>query len=342
MEGTMKCAIYKGIKDVAMEERPIPQIGEKDVLVKILRAGICGSDVGAYLHGGQYYGVNVGSEFGHEMVGKIVEKGCAVADDINVGDVVFVEPTKAKKAGITVADMCGAFSEYVNVENAERDVNIYVLKKDINLDEAVLVEPVSVGTQGAVAVEPDLDEKVVVLGAGTIGLSAAAGLIARGLKNVAVVDRDKQRLEKAKQLGCIAIDTNEGNLKEMLINTFGQFPGYFPLPDVDMYVEAAGAPTLFEECFSYAREGTRYSILSVYSRDLTISGSPFIMSQAKIYGSRGYQPATIKEVIDHITNRKTSIGTIVTQKYKHEDFPEAIKEAASGRQIKVVIDYEMK
>ncbi len=341
MKGTMKCAIYKGIKNVAMEEKPIPQIGEKDVLVKILRAGICGSDVGAYLHGGLYYGVNEGSEFGHEMVGRIVEKGCAVANDISIGDIVFVEPTKAKKAGTVVADMCGAFSEYVNVENAEKDVNIYVLEKDINLDEAVLVEPVAVGTQGAITVKPGLDEKVVVLGAGTIGLSAAAGLIARGLKNVAVVERDKQRLEKAKQLGCITIDTNEGNLKEMLIKTFGQFPGYYPLPDVDMYVEAAGAPALFEECFSYAREGTRYSILSIYNRDLTISGSPFVMSQAKIYGSRGYQPDTIKEVIDHITNKKTPIGTLVTKKYKHENFPEAIAEAASGRQIKVVIDYEM-
>lgn len=341
MEGTMKCAVYQGIEQVTMEERPIPKIGSKDVLVKVLRAGICGSDVGAYLHGGMYYGVNDGSEFGHEMVAKVVEKGAEVADDINLGDIVFVEPTKAKKAGIGVADMCGAFSEYVNVENAACDVNIYVLDKDINLDEAVLVEPVSVGTQGAVTVEPKLDEKVVVLGAGTIGLSAAAGLIARGLKNVAVVDRDEQRLEKAKQLGAIAINTNNGNLKEQLIDTFGAAPGYFPLPDVDMYVEAAGAPALFEECFGYAREKTRYSILSVYSRNLDLVSMPFIMSQAIIYGSRGYESSTIKEVIDHITNKKTPIGTLVTKKYKHEDFPEAIAEAASGRQIKVVIDYEM-
>ena len=51
MEGKMKCAIYYGIKNVKMEERDIPKIGSKDVLVKVLRAGICGSDTGAYLHG---------------------------------------------------------------------------------------------------------------------------------------------------------------------------------------------------------------------------------------------------------------------------------------------------
>ena len=341
MEGTMKCGIYKGIEKVAVEERPIPQIGPKDVLVKVLRAGICGSDTGAYLHGGIYYGVNDDAEFGHEMVAKVVEKGAEVADDINIDDIVFVEPTKAKPEGLPVADMCGGFSEYVNVINAVRDVNIYVLEKDINLDEAVLVEPVAVGTQGAVAVEPKLDEKVVVLGAGTIGLSAAAGLIARGLKNVAVVDRDEQRLAKATELGAVAINTTNGNLKDMLIEVFGACPGYEPVPDVDLYVEAAGAPALFEECFGYARERTRYSVLSVYSRNLNMTGRPFVMNQAMIYGSRGYEPSTIKEVIDHITNKKTPIGTLVTRKYKHADFAEAIAEAASGRQIKVVIDYEM-
>lgn len=341
MEGTMKCGIYKGIEQVAIEERPIPQIGPNDVLVKVLRAGICGSDTGAYLHGGMYYGVNDNSEFGHEMVAKVVEKGSEVADDINIDDIVFVEPTRAKKAGIMVADMCGGFSEYVNVENAKRNDNIYVLDKNINLDEAVLVEPVAVGTNGVIMKEPGLDEKVVILGAGTIGLSAAAGLIARGLKNIAVVDVNETRLEMAKKLGAIPVNGKDGKLDEQLINIFGKFPGYFPKPDVDMYVDAAGAPALLSEAFNYAREKTRYVVLSVYGGDLTINPGMFIRSQASIYGSRGYTPETILEVIDHITNKKTPIGLLVTKKYKPSEFVEAMAEAASDRQVKVIIDYEM-
>ena len=275
------------------------------------------------------------------MVAKIIEKGEEVADNLNLGDIVFVEPTKAKKAGIGMADMCGAFSEYVNVENAERNVNLYVLDKEINLDEAVLVEPVAVGTNGVIMQEPGLDEKVVVLGAGTIGLSAAAGLIARGLKNVAVVDINETRLEMAKQLGAIAINGKDGDLHEQLINIFGSFPGYNPQPDVDMYVDAAGAPALLSKTFNYAREGSRYVVLSVYGGNLTINPGAFIMSQAKIYGSRGYTPATITEVIDHITNKKTPIGLLVTKKYKPSEFIEAMEEASSGRQVKVIIDYEM-
>ena len=72
-----------------------------------------------------------------------------------------------------------------------------------------------------------------------------------------------------------------------------------------------------------------------------LNGMVFLASPPHIYGSRGYEASTIKEVIDHITNKKTPIGTLVTKKYKHADFVEALEEASSGRQIKVVIDYEM-
>ena len=75
MQKTMKSAIYYGVQDVRIEERPVPAVGDNDVLVKNLRAGICGSDVGIFMHGGENYGVFPGSQFGHEMVGKIVEKG---------------------------------------------------------------------------------------------------------------------------------------------------------------------------------------------------------------------------------------------------------------------------
>ena len=108
-----------------------------------------------------------------------------------------------------------------------------------------------------------------------------------------------------------------------------------------MYVDAAGAPALVEECFNYAREKTRYSIVSFLMK-VELNGMVFLASQPHIYGSRGYEASTIKEVIDHITNKKTPIGTLVTKKYKHADFVEALEEASSGRQIKVVIDYEMK
>lgn len=342
MAEMMKCAIYNSIKNVTVEERPIPEVTSKDVLVKVLRAGICGSDVGIYNHGGENYGVFSGSQFGHEMVGEIVQKGSEVADNIQVGDIVFVDPVMSQHGGIAGSVMAGAFSEYSLVQDAVLDVNIYQLGKDADLDKAVIIEPMSVGVQGAVAYDPKKQDKVVVLGAGPIGLGATAGLIGRGLNNVVVVDRNEMRLEKAEQLGAKTINTAKENLKEKLIEIFGAYPGYFPIPDVDMYIDAAGAPALLSEVFNYARNKTKYGIVAVFNK-VELSGQPFIAAQPMIYGSQGYIHETIVEVIDHILHEKTNIASImVTHKFKHEDIAEALEFASSGKGIKVIIDYEMK
>lgn len=339
MAKMMKCAIYHGVQDVRIEERPIPQVQSTDVLVKVLRAGICGSDVGIYMHGGENYGLMPNSQFGHEMVGKVVEKGSDVDDGIQIGDTVFVDPVMSQRGGVAGSIMAGAFSEYALVQDAKLDVNLYKLDKSVDLDKAVIIEPMSVGVQGAVAFNPTPLDKAVVLGAGPIGLSSAAGLIGRGLKHVVVVDINDKRLEKAQRLGAKTVNTKKENLKDKLIEYFGAFPGYFPLPDVDLYVDAAGAPSLLAEVFGYARYGTKYAIVAVFGQ-VTLPGQPFIAAQPVIYGSQGYTHDTIVEVIDHITRNKTDIASIVTDKFKHADIDKALKRAASGEGIKVIIDYE--
>lgn len=371
MKGMMNCAIYYGVGDVRMEQRPIPQIGEKDVLVKILRAGICGSDTGAYLYGGEAAGIFKGQQFGHEMIGRIVEKGKDVADDIQVDDIVFVDPLVASKTGIFMADMTGGFSEYVKVEEARTNYNIYVLDENIDLDAAAIIEPLSVGTRGATCTNPGLNDKVVILGAGTIGLSAAASLIARGMKNVVVVDQVDWRLDKAASLGAHVINTSKENMVEKLIEYFGALPHSAPfrpedldpnllmqvmefakkanlsfssqLPDIDLVVDCAGALPLLQQCFNLAKPKTKYVIVAVYHKEIVLNPNIFIMNEPVVTASKGYVHETIVEVIDHITKEKTNIKTIVTKKFKHADFVEAMKAACDAKNnIKVIIDYDMK
>lgn len=368
MEGTMKSAIYYGIHDVRMEEKSIPKITEKDILVKVLRAGICGSDTGAWIHGGEPTGIFPGNPFGHELVGRVVEKGKEVGDDINIDDIVFIEPLNATNAGTIMCDMYGGFGEYVKVENARIHKNVYVLDKNIDLDEAVLIEPLCVGTKAAICMNPQIDDKVVVLGAGTIGLSAAAALIARGMKNVTVVDQNDWRLDKARELGAKVINTAKEDLNEKLIEYYGeaknvgtnmqyvdpkvlqQFIEFTQKagmnlsgkkPDVDLFVDAAGAFPLLEQCFNNAKHNAKFSIVAVYGRKLEFAGGNFIKNEPVIRGSQAYNHEVIMEVIDHIVNKKTPIKTIVTSKFKHDDFVEAIDTASKGdHNIKVIIDYE--
>ncbi len=371
--GTMKCGVYYGIENVKLEEREIPKLeNENDVLVKILRAGICGSDTGAYWHGGLRYGIYKGCIFGHEFVGRIVEKGANVADDIQVGDIVFVEPTKSKRGGMFLADVCGGFAEYVVVEDAKKEYNIFPLKKDVDLDVAAIIEPLAVGTQGALCTNPKEEDNVVVLGAGSIGLCAAAGLINHGIKNVIVIDRNDWKLERARNLGAKTINCKTEDVAERLCELCGEFkankmnpayidPNVFKVigemaaeagmdptkrvtvkrPNVQLYVDCAGAKDLLVMALGLCAEGTKYSVVSVYTEPVPFPGGMF-MDEPQIVGSAGYTKETILEVIDHVENYRTPLKNIITSYYPLEEFETAMEKAAvkANKNIKVVVNCE--
>lgn len=272
------------------------------------------------------------------MVSQIVEIGEDVQENIQIGDIVFIDPILSTENGAAGSVMTGAFSEYAVVKNAKLNYNIYPLDKDCDLDTMAIIEPFCVGNKAATMITPTINDKVVVLGAGTIGLCAAASLLARGLTNVVVVDRDENRLDIAKTIGAKVVNTTNENLKEALIRLLGTYPGYFPVPDVDMYIEAAGSKELLKTVFDYSREKTRYCVVSMMP-EITINGINFISTQPMIYGSRGYEHDNIIEVIDCLKQRKTKINEIITGKYSIDDFPKAILAAPSGKEIKVIIDF---
>lgn len=367
MNGKMKAGVYYGIKNLVLEEVDIPQIAENDVLVKMVKAGICGSDTGAFLHGGVRYGVWDGMVEGHEGIGRIVEKGANVSDDLNIGDLVFVEPTRAHKAGKIEADVLGTFGEYILVQDAKKDDNIYVVKSDTDLDLAALIEPLAVGTQGALCTNPQPEDNVVVLGAGTIGLCAAAGLINHGIKNVVVVDRNEWKLEIARKIGAKTVNSREENVGEKLVEIFGAYVNNTTKmqyadprimkqlmamntagasrvsgvkPNVQLFVDCAGAKELLMQSLAFSTEGTKYVIVSVYSEPLEINGGIF-MGEPQFIGSAGYRPDTIKEVIDHVENERTPIRNIITAQYSIDELTTAMEKAAykENKNIKVIINF---
>jgi len=314
------------------------------------------------------YGVWDGMVEGHEGIGRIVEKGANVKDDLNVGDLVFVEPTRAHKAGKIEADVLGTFGEYILVQDAVKNDNIYVVKPDTDLDLAALIEPLAVGTQGALCTNPKPEDNVVVLGAGTIGLCAAAGLINHGIKNVVVVDRNEWKLEIARKLGAKTINCKEEDVGEKLVEIFGEYVNNTTKmqyadsrimkqlmamssagasrvsgkkPNVQLFIDCAGAKELLMQSFAFATEGTKYVIVSVYSENLEINGGLF-MGEMQVIGSAGYRPDTILEVIDHVENERTPIRNIITAQYPVDELVTAMEKAAykENKNIKVLVNFE--
>lgn len=336
----MKAAIYYGKNDIRIEERPIPTVGSKDVLVHNLRGGICGTDINIVKVGAGNMGISHGAEFGHEMVGEVVQVGADVSADIKVGMRVGINPITAKRVGRRKSLECSGFSQYVLIEDAALDVNLYEMDPTIPLETAVLMEPLSVGRHGAFRVNPQPTDKVVVLGAGTIGLSAAASLIAEGIPNVCVVDIDDWRLHKAAELGAVTVNSMKEELAEGLTKHFGSVNVYGQVvPDVDVFIDAAGAPVLFENVMKIVKPQAKISIIAVYKNEVPVSLAQIMSKELQIQGASGYTHEDISKVIDHLTHKKTNIANIVTQVYKLDDIQEAFNVAIEAKEaIKVVID----
>jgi 2-desacetyl-2-hydroxyethyl bacteriochlorophyllide A dehydrogenase len=335
----MKVGIYHGQNSVGIEERPIPQVGAKDALIRILAGGICGTDINI-VKAGSEMGIRFGSEFGHEMFGEIVELGSDAESDLKVGMRVGVNPITAKRAGRRYSLEVGAFSQYVLIEDAALNYNLYEFDDSVSATEAVLMEPMSVGFHGAFSVLPKLGEKIVVLGAGPIGLSAAAGLIGEGIKDVCVVDIDNWRLDKAKELGALTVNTSTETLAEGLIKHFGEVNVYgVSVPNVDAFVDAAGAPILFEQVMQIVKPQARITIIAVYKNEVPISLAQVMSKEVNIVGASGYTHEDIVKVIEHINDKKTNISTMVTQTYKLEDIQAAFDKAIAAKEtIKVIVD----
>ncbi|MBY3620734.1 zinc-binding dehydrogenase [Acinetobacter sp. CUI P1] len=335
----MKVGIYHGQNSVGIEERPIPQVGPKDALVRILAGGICGTDINI-VKAGSEMGIRFGSEFGHEMFGEIALLGSDAETDLKVGMRVGVNPITAKRAGRRYSLEVGAFSQYVLIEDAALNYNLYEFNDSVSATEAVLMEPMSVGFHGAFSVQPKHGDKIVVLGAGPIGLSAAAGLIGEGIKDVCVVDIDHWRLDKAKELGALTVNTSTESLAEGLIKHFGEVNVYgVSVPNVDAFVDAAGAPILFEQVMQIVKPQARIAIIAVYKNEVPISLAQVMSKEVNIVGASGYTHEDIVKVIDHINDKKTNISTIVTQTYKLEDIQAAFDKAIAAKEtIKVIVD----
>lgn len=334
----MKAGIYHGQQDVRVEELPLPSIGESDVLLRNLRGGICGTDINIVKAGSQM-GIRFGQQFGHELFGEVVQVGAAVKD-IEIGALVGVNPITAKRAGRRYSLEVGGFSQYVVIEDAKLYYNLYPFADGVTPEEAVLMEPMSVGFHGAFSVAPQVGERIVVLGAGPIGLSAAAGLIGEGIADVAVVDVDDWRLAKAAELGAKTVNTKNVSLAAGLSAVFGTVNVYgIDMPNVDAFIDAAGAPALFEQVMQIVKLQARIAIIAVYKQEVPVSFAQVMSKEVKIVGASGYTHEDIMRVINHINCKKTPILTMVTHVYPLDQLQQAFNQAIDAKEtIKVIVD----
>lgn len=324
----MKAAVYLGKEKVEVRDLPDPVCGDNDVVIKNIYSSICGTDVAVYTKGPNTgHKINVGGEFGHETVSRIVEVGKNVTD-FKVGERVYPYPRFAKN-DTRRAGTIGGFSEYILVPSAKREHSLYAVPEEIPDRLACLIEPFTVGCRAARRGEPQQGESAVVFGCGTIGLAAAVALKYFGMDQVMLCDVSDFRLRIAENLGFCVCNTERESFIGKAADYFGTAPSLAGMaPDIDCWIDAAGAESILDSFMEHGKIISRFVAVAVNNKPRQLDLLHMTYSQKSIIGSGGYFPEDVRDVMKIMASGRWDLESIITQEFPLEQISEAIRTAA--------------
>jgi len=335
----MKVSMVTGPGKVEVVDAAQPEVGPTDVLVRMRACGICGSDA-FYITIGGIPPRQGCTPLGHEPAGEVVDVGAEVTG-IVVGDHVVVNPMAAPSGIIGNGGAAGALADFLLVEDAVRGVSLEVIPDHIPFEVAALNEPMAVARHGANRCRPNPGDKVVVFGAGPIGLGAVLAFKSLGAGHVVVVDLLSARLSKALEIGADAvINSAEEDVLARLIELHGEGDAMFGgRAGSDVYLDAAGAKAVVDTALAVAKNGATLGIVGVHKEPVPIELVNVMSSELTIVGSMGY-PAEIFEVTKDLVANWEKYALIVSHTIPFADVDVALQLASTpGAAVKVVVTF---
>ena len=336
----MKSVLVTGEGTTAIVEVDVPTAGPADVLVKVKACGICGSDT-FYIARGGIPPREGATPIGHEPAGEVVEVGADVVG-ISVGDHVVINPIASRQALIGSGGPQGALSDYLLIENAVLGTHLATIAKDVPWQVAALNEPMAVARHAVNRTNPQPGDKVVVFGAGPIGLGAAIGYKLSGASSVVVVDIQPARLEKALAVGADAvINSLEEDVVARLTELHGAGASAMghPRAGTDIYLDAAGAPAVIDTALAAAKHRATLGVVAVHKHPVPIDFQAILASEVTIVTSMGY-PTEIFEVTNEIAENWEKFAVIVSDTFDFADVDQALTLAGTpGAADKVVVTF---
>lgn len=311
MSKTMQAAVLRGIEDLVIEERPVPQPGPDEVLVQVAAVGVCGSDVHYYKHGriGDFV-VTSPMILGHESSGVVVATGARVDRD-RVGQRVSVEPgvpdlTCAQcLAGqynlcpnmrfFATPPIDGSLAEFVTVHSAFA----HPIPDSMSNDAAALLEPLSVGVWACRKGRVTAGSRVLVTGGGPVGLVAAQCALAFGATEVAVADLNPHRLALAAELGATATV----NVTESPLSTSQYEP--------DVLLECSGHPGATLDGLRSVVRGGRAVLVGMGGDELPVPLGHIQAREIELTGTFRYAN-TWPTAISLVSSGRVDVDALVT------------------------------
>ncbi|MDB6037643.1 MAG: tdh, partial [Verrucomicrobiales bacterium] len=289
---TMKALVKAEAKPgLWLKEVPVPEIGINDVLIRVDRTGICGTDLHIYKWDAwAQKTIPVPMVVGHEFVGEVVKAGSNVSDFFP-GDVVSAE-------GHVVCGRCrnclagrrhlckdtkgigvnrdGAFAEYISVPMT----NVWHHKHDIDRDVAAIFDPFGNAVHTALSFDL-LGEDVLITGAGPIGIMAVAIAKHAAARSVVITDVNDYRLDLAKKMGAtVALNVKTGDLRDVQ-KTLGMKEGF------DVGLEMSGSPSALHTMIDNMCHGGKIAMLGIPAEAIAIDWNKVVFNMLTIKGIYG-------------------------------------------------------
>jgi threonine 3-dehydrogenase len=326
-----------------MEDVPVPEIGINDVLIRVEKTGICGTDLHIYSWDAwAQKTIPLGLTAGHEFVGRIVEVGSNV-HDFKAGDIVSGEGhlvcgrcrncmagrrAQCKDTRGVGVNRPGAFAEYI----ALPVTNVWYHDPRIPRDIQAIFDPFGNAVHAALAF-PVLGEDVLITGAGPIGIMAAAVARHAGARYVVISDVNPYRLDLARKVGVtLAVDARTERLAEAQ-KRLGMKEGF------DVGLEMSGNPSAFREMLQNMTHGGQVALLGIPEKEMVVDGNLVIFNMLTLRGIYGRQMYETWYQMTVLLQGGLDISPVLTHRFPAAEFEKAFETVRGGLCGKVILDW---
>ncbi len=326
-----------------LEDVPRPEIGINDVLIRVWRTGICGTDVHIWKWDDwARKTIPVPMVVGHEFVGEVADVGSNVAD-FHRGEIVSGE-------GHVVCGLCrnclagrrhlckdtrgvgvnrpGAFAEYIALPMT----NVWHHDPAIDRDVAAIFDPFGNAVHTALSF-PVLGEDILITGAGPIGIMAAAVVRHAGARFVVVTDVNPYRLELARKMGAtLAVDIRETSIAQAQ-KKLGMKEGF------DVGLEMSGNPSAFRDMLANLCHGAKVAMLGIPEKEMAIDWNLVVFNMLTIKGIYGREMYETWYKMTVMLQSGLDIRPIITHRFAYNEFQKGFEVMMSGQSGKVILDW---
>ncbi len=319
----MLAAMFYAPMDVRLEQRPVPQVGDGEVLLQVAAATTCGTDVKTYRRGHPLLFRNPPEGFGHEVAGIVAATGAGVTQ-CREGDAIVVANSApcyrcfyCRRGQYSLCEdlllLNGAYAEYLLVPERIVRHNLYHIPTGTSFIAAALTEPLACALHGVDASNIAAGDTVAILGAGPLGLLLTALARLRGA-HVITTGRGTERLASASHFGAdVVIDVSSLSPQEQRETVIAQTEGR---RGADVVIEAVGTPETWSIASKMVRPGGLVNFFGgcPAGSQVTLETQPLHYSELTIKGVFHHTPGYFAQAFDIITSHQIDIEALITER----------------------------